>query len=139
MTTTENPAGRLYIPARDLRPGDVITMGTIKTATPVTNEDGTGYMSIRFETRIGEHGTAFSFDLPVWVQSRTVPPATLNDVVTALTELTDQWEQTAVRLDKTRERAFQDGNDIITERADAGVTWLKGCTAEVRAILARLQ
>jgi hypothetical protein len=136
MTTTENPAGRLYIPARDLRPGDVITMGTIKTATPVTNEDGTGYMSIRFETRIGEHGTAFSFDLPVWVQSRTVPPATLNDVVTALTELADQWTGVAAA---DVHAANPDEAPMLAADLLAEARVLRQCATEVRAILARLQ
>jgi hypothetical protein len=139
MTTTENPAERLYIPARDLRPGDVITMGTIKTTTPVTNEDGTGYMSIRFETRIGEHGTAFSFDLPVWVQSRATSPTTLADVVTAFTELAEKWERNAAARSERAEILRAEHNEPGAVRALHEQTQLAICADEVRAILARLQ
>jgi hypothetical protein len=67
MTTTENPAVPPSIPARELRKGDVISMGTIDTATIPEGKD---YVSIRFESKIGEHGTAFPPDLEVTVFSR---------------------------------------------------------------------
>jgi hypothetical protein len=90
MTTTENPATPLTVPARELRKGDVISMGTIESAKPVAREHGDGYMSIKFETKIGEHGTAFPLDLEVTVLSRSIP--TWNDLVTALTRLADMFE-----------------------------------------------
>lgn len=70
-TTTQNPATPLTVPARELRKGDVISMGTIESATPVVQGGGRSYVSIRFETRIGIHGTAFPLDLEVTVISRT--------------------------------------------------------------------
>jgi hypothetical protein len=90
MTTTDNPVTPLRIPARELRKGDVISMGTIDTAEPIAREHGDGYMSIKFETEIGEHGTAFPLNLEVTVLSRSNP--TWNDVVTALTRLADMFE-----------------------------------------------
>jgi hypothetical protein len=90
MTTTENPTAPLPVPARELRKGDVISMGTIKSAEPIAREHGDGYMSIEFETKIGLHGTAFPLDLEVTVLSRSIP--TWNDVVTTLTRLADTFE-----------------------------------------------
>jgi hypothetical protein len=138
MTTTENPAAPLpfLLPAANLAVGDTVRDTDVPDWTiagiTTTRE---GDVAVRWAD--GGRGW-FAAGHLVQVMSRQ-PVAVLNDLVTALTELTDEWQQTAVRLDKTRENAAQDGNVRVTERADAGVAWLKGCTAEVRAILDRLQ
>ena len=130
MTTTDQPNATVRIAARELRKGDVIGMGTIKTATPVVRQDGTGYVSIRFETRIGEHGTAFPLDLHVTVFSRAVPPITLADAITGLTELAEmfeRWERSALTV--------ADSDVIGHHKAKAfGIS-----AARSRALLARLQ
>lgn len=70
MTTAHTTTGPVKIPARELRKGDKISMGVIDTVTPHET-----YVSIRFESKIGIHGTAFPLDLEVTVISRAPDPA----------------------------------------------------------------
>lgn len=76
--------------ARDLRKGDTIRMGVIDTVTPHET-----YVGIRFESKYGEHGTAFPPDLLVTVLSRAEAEV---DVVAELTALADTWEHRATLL-----------------------------------------
>lgn len=197
MTTTQNPTGPLTVPARGLPKGDVIRMGTIDT---VTIPEGKDYVSIRFVSRIGEHGTAFPLNLEVTVLSRCplpfllpaanlaigdtirtdsvtgvirsitrcvpgvltfafvgdsrtftckpgelvertghAPVEVLNDVVTALTHLVEEWDARTQRLDTFLRRAQTDGDDLGCERFSSAAEARQSCAAEVRAILDRLQ
>jgi hypothetical protein len=138
MTTTENPGTSLRIPARELRTGDVISMGTIKTATPGETGDGRTYVSIVFETRIGIHGTAFPPDLEVTVFSRAGQlPMTLNDVVTALTELAEEWDLIVAshrRIAGEKGEYDTDGHALLSQADERAQ-----CVTAVRGILARFQ
>lgn len=128
------PTTPMQIPARKLRKGDVITMGTIKTAT--IHEDK-GYVSLQFESVNAYHGTAFSLDLPVWVRSRTVPPVTLDDVVTALTELAEEWDLIVAshrRIAGEKGEYDTDGHALLSQADERAQ-----CVTAVRAVLARFQ
>lgn len=196
MTTTDTPAGAVRIPARELRKGDVISMGKIESATP-GGDPGREYIAIRFESRIGIHGTAFPLDLEVVVFSRAAlpfllpaanlavgdtirtdsvrgmirsitrcvpdvltfefigntrtytckpgalvermhnaPVEVLNDLVTELRGLFEQWNQVADRL---LDAADPETSALLAADMLADSRTRRECAAEVRALLARLQ
>jgi hypothetical protein len=136
MTTTENPATPLpfLLPAANLAVGDTLYSGAVIDARE-TAPGGKVHVTLMDGTVL----EPMDPDELVEVTNRRPAAAVLNDVVTALTDLADLWEQTIQSLDQTKDRARQACNEITAERADAGSTWLKGCAAEVRVILARLQ
>jgi len=135
MTTTENPATQLpfLIPAANLAVGDTVRDTDVPDWTiagiTTTRE---GDVAVRWAD--GGRGWFAAGHLVQVV--RRQPVAVLNDLVTALTGLTDQW--TGVAAADVRD-ANPDESPLLAADLLAEARVLRQCSVEVRAILDRLQ
>jgi hypothetical protein len=135
MTTTENPAIPLpfLLPAANLAIGDTIradsATGMIRSITRCVPEVLTFAFIGRPQTFTCKPGALVE-------RVHNAPVEVLNDVVTALTELFEQWNQTADRL---LDASDPESSPLLAADMLAESRTRRECSAGIHAILARLQ
>jgi hypothetical protein len=133
MTTTENPAAPLpfMLPAANLIVGDTIFQSSTIASIDITPDT----VHVEFTDKCK---TAFYPDTLVQVTRRS-PAAALNDVVTALTGLFEQWHHTADTLLNASDASDLDTSPLLAADMLTEARTRRECAAGVYAILARLQ
>jgi hypothetical protein len=136
MTTTDNPATRLpfLLPAANLVVGDTARLcdvhsGVIRSITRCVPD----VLTFAF---VGDPQTCSCKPGTLVERIYHAPVEVLNDVVTELTELFEQWNQTA---DKLLDASDPESSPLLAADMLAESRTRRECSAGIHAILARLQ